>query len=346
MSKLNVVVIGYGFAGRQFHPHLISKTRHLHLYGVVSSRKLAIDIKVFSSLSEALDDPNVHVFIIASPTPTHVEYAIQILNKQKHLVIEKPICLTCQDFQRICNAKSEKSCVSVFQNRRQDGDYLTVKKLIESGKIGKVRWIEASWQKYGVSLKEWKKLPTREGGGYFYDLGVHVMDQILLIFSQAISTVYARIHYDFEGHPGIDSSAMIIVTFEDGCTAVVDVSSGVTIPKPRFSIVGSKGTYNKYGMDPQEAAMINGDIDQAIEPKEQYGVFKSIDGKEEIIATEKGDWKLYYTNFENMILNHETPMVSLESVYRVTRVLEAALRSSEQNQVINVDIPALKDIKL
>lgn len=345
MSKLNVVIVGYGMSGRQFHSYLISKTKYLYLYGIVTTKQDVQNVKIFTNFEEALKDENVNVIIVATPTKTHKEIIIKSLQSDKNVLTDKPICLNQKDFIEITNAiKKSKGKLSVFQNRRQDGDYLTVKHLMTDGTLGKVRWIEASWQKYGIPSKKWKQEPTKEGGGYFYDLGVHVLDQILLLFPQGIKSVYSRIHFDFEGFEGMDSHSMITIVFEDGCTAVVDLSTSATIQKPRFYVIGSKGTFIKYGIDPQEAAMIQGKIESAYEDEKWYGTLKKSDLSEEKIPTVKGDWLLFYQNFENYLLGNEENEIELGSIYRTIVVLESAILSSEKNQVIELNLPCIQEL--
>lgn len=344
-KKLNVVIVGYGMSGKQFHSYLVPKTKHLNLYGVVSSKNIK-NVKIFKNLEDSLKDENVHVIIVATPTNSHKEIIIKSLQHDKDVLSDKPICLTQKDFLEIIDTlKKSKGKLSVFQNRRQDGDYLTVKKLMEENILGKVRWIEVSWQKYGVPTKKWKQQPTKEGGGYFYDLGVHLLDQVLLLFPQGIKSVFSRIHYDFEGFEGMDSHSIIVIEFVDGVTAILDLSTSVTIQKPRFYIVGSKGSFIKYGIDPQEAAMIKEDIESAQEEEKWYGTFKKTDMTEEKIPTVRGNWLLFYENFENFLVGKEENQIKLGTIYRTIVVLENAILSSEKKQVIELNLPSAEEVE-
>ena len=130
------------------------------------------------------------------------------------------------------------------------------------------------------------------GGGRFFDLGAHLIDQMLLLFPQPIAHVYCRMHRDYPD-ADIDSEALIVVSFADGCTGVCDLSGRAAIGKPRFTVHGEKATLVKYGLDPQEAAMIAGNIDAATEDPANYATLKG-KGDETRLPTHPGRWRSYY----------------------------------------------------
>lgn len=331
------VVIGYGYAGRSFHSYLINLTPGLTLHGIASSDPAKREqigrergCKAYASFEEVIADPAVDLVVLATPNDLHAELAIRAMEAGKHVVTDKPMCVTLAEAdQMLETAKRTGRMLSIFQNRRWDGDFLTVRRLIEEGKLGHVRWVEMAWQRWGVP-RGWRG-EAAKGGGRLYDLGAHLLDQLLVLFPQPVTGVYCRLHYDFPGSD-VESHALITLHFADGATGVCDLSSMAAISKPRFQIFGDQGTFIKYGLDPQEDAMRAGQIDAAIEAEAAYG--KLHDGvTETIIPTLPGHWRGYYENIRDVLTNNAELAVKPQEVRRVMAVLDAAFCSAQSGQV-------------
>ncbi len=342
MSKPRAVVIGYGFAGKCFHSYLISITPGLELYGVASRDPLTREriraergCRTYPSFEAVLDDPAVDLVVLATPNSTHCDMAIQALRAGKHVVADKVMCLTLAECDRmIAAARETGKLLTVFQNRRWDGDFLTLKSCIANGGLGDVRWIEMAWQGFGA-WGGWRG-ETAMGGGKLYDLGAHLIDQLLLLFPQPIARVYCRMHHDIPV-TDTESQALVTIEFADGATGICDTSSLAAISKPRFYACGSCGTFLKYGVDPQEAAMIAERIDDATEDPATYA--RVHDGKtERIVPTRPGRWRTYYENIADVLTNGAAPQVQLGEVRRAIAVLDAAFQSARSGQTIRVDV--------
>jgi scyllo-inositol 2-dehydrogenase (NADP+) len=172
------------------------------------------------------------------------------------------------------------------------------------------------------------------GGGRFFDLGAHLIDQLLLLFEKPVERVYAVIRRDYEGLD-IDSEALIVVSFAGGGTGVCDLSGTSAISKPRWRIQGTRGTFVKYGLDPQEKAMIAGDIDAVVEPEEFYGHLH--DNQTEIVVpTLPGRWRSYYESVAATLQHGAPPSVPLEHSKNAMAVIDAALRSATSGQAITL----------
>ncbi len=226
---------------------------------------------------------------------------------------------------------------------------MTVQKLMRSSSsgaatpLGTVRWIEMAYQK-GKSTRSWKAESVYKGGGRFFDLGAHMIDQCCVLFaSQTITGVYARMHFDFPDFKGVDSHATVMIEFGDGSTAVADAGSMTAIEKPRFYVVGSDATFQKYGFDPQEAAMMAGQIDTASEDAKWYGTLQCVDRSKPAtaIATENGRWRNFYENVGAVLqgTSGAQPLVSLASVRRAIAVIDAALESVKLKKSISLQLP-------
>ncbi len=191
-----------------------------------------------------------------------------------------------------------------------------------------------AWQNFGPPAG-WRARADM-GGGRFYDLGAHLVDQLLLLFPQPVRSVYCRMARDFEG-TDVESHAMIVVGFDGGATGVCDLSSMAAIRKPRFNVFGTRATFVKYGLDPQEEAIRAGAIDSAVESEADYG--RLHDGRKETrVPTRSGRWRTFYENIANVLTRGEEPAVSLADARRVVGVLDAAHQAARSNRVIELDL--------
>ncbi|MBI3831440.1 MAG: Gfo/Idh/MocA family oxidoreductase [Planctomycetes bacterium] len=349
MKTPRAVVIGYGFAGRCFHTYLIKLTPGLQLHGVASRSpetrarvQKDLGCKTYASFDAVLDDRDVDLVVLATPHDTHCDLAVRALDAGKHVVTDKVMCLNLSECDRMIGAaKKAGRMLNVFHNRRFDGDYLTVRKLLDDGKLGRVHWLEMAWQGFGPP-GGWRGT-AEAGGGRFFDLGAHLVDQTVQLFPQVIESVYARIHRHFE-KAGVESHATIVIGFAGGCTGIVDAGSMAAVRKPRYYVLGDQAGFIKYGVDPQEAAMIKGDIDAAREDEKNYG--RLGDGKtEEIVPTLQGRWRNYYENIAAVLTQGAEPAVSLASVRRALAVLDAAQKSAQTGTALRLDYPALNSLR-
>ncbi len=342
-----VAVIGYGFAGKAFHSYLVGLEPGLQLQGIASrnseTRKRAEkerSCRSFESFEEVLSDPEIDLVVLATPNHVHAEYSIRALEAGKHVVTDKPMAVTLEECDAMIQA-AEKSgkVLSVFQNRRWDGDFLTLRKLLDEGELGELRWLEMAWVRPNAP-GGWRG-KAEFGGGRLFDLGAHMLDQTLLLFPQKVTSVYCRTHHDYPDRD-VESHAMMIIGFEHGATAVIDTSGMNHTDKPRMQAFGTEGSYIKYGVDPQEQAMKEERIDEAVEPEEKYGrLGKNME--ETVIPTLSGRWRNYYELIAAQITGRELPHqpVRLEEARRVMAVFDAAFRSSKTGQVIKTEIKGL-----
>ncbi|MBV9467920.1 MAG: Gfo/Idh/MocA family oxidoreductase [Abitibacteriaceae bacterium] len=350
MSKPRAVVIGYGFAGKSFHSYLISLVPGMILHGIASRdaatrARIATErgCKAYESFEQVIEDPEVDLVVLATPNNTHAELSIRAMRAGKHVVTDKVMALDLEECDRmIATAQAESKLLSVFQNRRWDGDYLTLRQTMADGALGDVRWLEMAWDRFGAPTG-WRG-EAAMGGGRFYDLGAHLADQLAMLFPQAIQSVYCRMNYDFPD-ADVESEAMFMVGFEDGRTGVCDLSSLSAISKPRFYARGTKATFIKYGLDPQEDAMKAGNIDAAREDPRNYARIND-NREEKIVPTLPGRWRNYYENIADVLTNGADLWVKPEEVRRGIAILDAAMRSSKSGQVVELDVPALKESRI
>jgi len=342
----NAVVIGYGYAGRRFHSYLIGLTPGLRLHGV-ASRDPAVrqqivaerKCRAYESFEQVIADAEVDLVVLATPHDTHARLAVAAMNAGKHVVTDKVMCLRMAEADEMIETSRRKGVVlSVFHNRRLDGDFLTLKQVLAEGTLGEVRWIEMAWQRWGPP-RNWRA-KRASGGGRLYDLGAHMIDQLLQLFPEPVESVYCRMHHDFDPASGVDveSQATVTIGFAGGRTGIADASSFAALHKPRFYALGSAATFMKHGVDPQEAALASESIDSAREDEYEYALVH--DGKSaRVVPTLPGRWRSYYENVAEAITRGEPLLVKPEEVRRVVGVLEAAVRSGETGEVVRFDRP-------
>ena len=338
---VRAAVVGYGFAGRAFHSYLIGLTPGMELRGIASrdpaTRERIVaerNCRAYADLDDVLADPDIDLVVLATPSSAHADQAVRALEAGKHVVSDKVMCLSLAECDRmLAAARVANRMLTVFQNRRWDGDFLTVQGLMaagEDGLLGTVRWVEMAWQGMGA-WGGWRGQAAM-GGGRFFDLGAHLIDQMLVLFPQPVAHVYCRMHRDYPASD-IDSEALIVVSFADGCTGVCDLSGQTAISKPRFAVHGSKATLVKYGLDPQEAAMIAGNIDAATEDPAHYATVKG-KGEEIRLPTLPGRWRSYYEDIARALATGTPPAVTPAQMRAVMAVLDAALESARTGRTV------------
>ncbi len=345
MNMINVAVIGYGFAGKHFHTYLVGLTPGLKLYGIAARdaevrerAKQERGCRTYESFEEAIADPAVDLVVLATPHHLHGPQAIAAMEAGKHVVTDKVMCLSVAE----CDAMMEVSrrtgkLLTVFHNRRWDGDFLTLKKTIADGVLGppdSVKWIEMAWQKFTAPAPQKWRGQRSSGGGRIFDLGAHLLDQLLVIFPQPVKSVHCSMHTDWP-ESDVESHAMITVELEGAATAICDVGCMTRSPKARFYAVGPAGTFVKNNIDPQEAAMIAGDIDAAREEEAHYAHITHANG-ERVMPTIPGRWRSFYENVADVLLHGAEPAVKLPEMRRLLSVIEAAFESARTGQVVRL----------
>jgi len=348
-DKVNVAVVGYGLAGNYFHSYPISITDGLNLYGVMARRaevrkqaEADWDVKTFATFDEMLADDAVDLVVIATPHDTHADLSVAAMNAGKHCVVDKIMCLnTAEADAMIAASKRNGVLLSVFQNRRWDGDFLTVKKVLAEGLIGEPFIIDSSvlrgmGRRPATGPRSWRA-HTKHGGGHLRDWGAHVLDQAVMLMNCPAEYVFCTMQHRWTEYD-VDDWVRALLHFSNGVDYWIEVGGLTTIPRPRWYIRGSKGTLVKTGLDPQEGPMRERNIDAAREdPADRARV--RIDGEDEdrIIETVPGRWRCYYENIADVLLNGAELAVKPEDVRKMIVLTEACSRSAETGQVVPVN---------
>jgi scyllo-inositol 2-dehydrogenase (NADP+) len=290
-------IVGYGMAGAVFHAPLVRSADGLELAAVSTSspEKAPRDVAVLSH--EALiEQPGIDLVVIASPNRFHFPLAAAALRAGKHVVVDKPFTVTTGEADElIALAARQQRLLTVFHNRRWDGDFLTVEALLQSGRLGRVMLFEAHWDRFRPAIKPgWRERPS-EGAGLLFDLGPHLVDQALRLFGRPDSATIDKA-VQREG-AGVDDYFQIGLRYGER-RVILSASTLVAKPRPRFALYGSGGAFVKYGLDPQEDELRAGrtPLDQGFgaEPEEMHGLLTASDGKEERIPTLPGRYLAFY----------------------------------------------------
>lgn len=347
-ATIHAGVIGYGLGGRVFHaPFLdaidgIKLTTILQRSGDEAARAYPA-VRVVRSLEEFLAQPALDLVAISTPPPTHFDLARRCLEVGKHVAIDKPFVATsAQARQLIELARSKKLVLSAFQNRRWDGDFLTLQKILASGELGRIVSLESRFERYRPELRgaSWKE-QDEVGNGLLYDIGSHLVDQAMALFGTP-ETVTAKLRYDREGTTVNDGFAVFLQYPRLHVSLYATLIAAA--PGPRFAVHGTKGSYIKYGLDPQEDALKGGatlsDPHWGEEPESAWGKLTTVQNghaTERSVPTLPGDYRPYYENVRDAILGRASLVLPAEEGWRIIRLLELWLESDQKGCAISCD---------
>ena len=338
---IDVGLIGFGFAGRTFHAPVISAVEGLRLAAILQrhgpdAEQAYPAARVARSLDELLAMDSIRLIVIATPNTTHFELAKQCLLAGRDVVLDKPFATTYAEAAELVELANDKHrLLSVYQNRRWDGDFLTVRSLFDEGRLGRVVLFESHFDRFRPQLKAnaWRERPE-PGSGVLFDLGPHLIDQALLLFGtpEALS---ADVRIEREG--ALVDDAFDVVLHYPKLRALLRAGVLVSTPTPRFVIHGTRGGYLKYGLDPQEEALKRGETPRGefwgYEAPERWGTLLLAQGDSFVrdqLPTAPGDYCQYYANVRDALLGKAALAVTAEQALRVMRALELAQTSSRQ----------------
>ncbi|KAI9728099.1 MAG: hypothetical protein M1834_007815 [Cirrosporium novae-zelandiae] len=285
----NIAIIGYGLSAKIFHIPFIPTVQGLNLYAIVNQFPQPDDnietrcpgVKVYSTTEEMLKDPAVDVVVLSTPPTTHLALATAAIKAGKHVVCEKPLTpMSAEGDQLIATAKEYGKLLTVFHNRRWDTDFLTLQKLINEDTLGRIVEFETHFDRYDLEVIKsaggWRgqKLP---GAGVIYDLGVHLMDQVNVLFGMPEKVTGFEQTQREEDQSGIEDACTVLLHYKSGL--LVTVKAAVISPEKKqlkFWVRGQKGSYRKYHLDSQEEMLQDGkhpgSKNFGVEKPERYGI--------------------------------------------------------------------------
>lgn len=340
MSHINVGLIGFGLAGSVFHAPLISSEPRMKLSAIATSRSLPPEFAAARTVKdpyELLVSDDVDLVVIATPNEVHAPLAAAALNAGKHVVVDKPFTIELSDAESLAALAAKQSRVlSVFQNRRWDGNFLTVQKLLAENVIGNVNFCEIHFDRFRpIAKKGWREAADA-GSGVLYDLGPHVIDQALCLFGMP-DAVIADVTAQRE-HVVADDYFHIQLLYGQKLRVILHASCLARHDGPRILVHGDTGSIVQTGLDGQEAALIAG-----LRPgQEGWGVTREIavltesDKGPKNVDVERGAYEAYYRSVASAVLDGKEPEVTPRQAVNLMTILNAAIRSSREGRKIEI----------
>ena len=342
MKAIPSALLSYGMSGRIFHAPFLEIHPGFELVGSYERSQKNIQKAYpgtysYDSLEEVIQDEDIELIIVNTPIPTHFDYASKALRAGKHVVVEKAFTnSTAEAIELQQIAQEVGKHIFVYQNRRWDSDFLTVKKVYDSGQLGDIVEAEFHFDRYNgaKSPKMHKELPG-PGAGIIFDLGPHIIDQALYLFGKP-THVFADLR---KTRPGTEVEDLFeILLYYPEMRVRLKAGYYFKVPVPAFQLHGKLGSFIKTRSDRQEA-----DLDAGRKPEgdswgqespNDFGVIQVDGGNPERVPSEKGNFMAFYENVFQTLRGNETPAVGVQEGINSMRVIDAAIESSREKKVI------------
>ncbi|MGO8719282.1 MAG: oxidoreductase [Acidobacteriaceae bacterium] len=334
-------LVGFGHGGSIFHAPFLHAIDGWELAAILqrhgdTAARAYPGVAIARSMDELLAQPELDLVVISTPPSTHFELARQALEAGKHVVLDKPFVATSDEGRQLIElARARKRVLSVYQNCRWDGDFMTLRQVLDSKELGRVVTVESRNDRYWPAprRKPWQE-KTLAGNGILHDLGSHLVDQALVLFGTP-EAIFADVRQDRDAVAVND--AFTIYLFYPRLRVVLHSTLLARTAGPRFVAHGTLGSYVKYGVDPQEQELKDGATlggpHWGEEPEANWGKLTTMrDGEavERRVPTLPGDYRKYYENVRNTIWGVAPLAVTAEQGWRSIRLLEMALESSQR----------------
>jgi predicted dehydrogenase len=349
-DTIGVAIVGYGLAGSVFHGPLIAANPDLELVSVVTANPERAaqakaqhpGVRIHRTIEELWRDAEAHdLVVVATPNRAHVTVALAALDAGLHVVVDKPFAPSSTGGRRIASAAAERNLVlTVFQNRRLDGDFLTLRRLIAEGALGHPFRFESRYERWRPELRgdAWRERgDPQEAGGVLFDLGSHLADQAIHLFGPP-SQVYAEVG---RRRPGaeVDDDVFVALTHPGDIRSHLWASLVSGSLGPRFRVLGLAGAFEKHGIDGQEDQLVAGigpgHPDYGREPKERWGVLVAGD-EVTPIETERGAYPRFYEGVVEAIRVGAPPPVTPAEAITTIEALEAARASARSGEIVKL----------
>ncbi|MBV8041581.1 oxidoreductase [Pluralibacter sp.] len=341
-DTIRVGLIGYGYASKTFHAPLISGTPGMTLAAVFSSDETKVKadwptVKVVSDPRNLFNDPDIDLIVIPTPNDTHYPLAKAALEAGKHVVVDKPFTVTLSQARELDSlAHSVGRLLSVFHNRRWDSDFLTIKALIAEGALGEITWFESHFDRYRPQVRNRWREQGGPGSGIWYDLGPHLLDQAISLFGLPVSLTVDLAQL----RPGAQSTDYFhAVLAYPQRRVVLHATLLAAAETARYIVHGSRASYVKYGLDPQEDRLKSGERP----PLEDWGydmrdgVVTRVEGEdrvEETWLTVPGNYPAYYAGIRDALNgNAENPVPASQAI-QIMELIELGIESAKRRATL------------
>ncbi|WP_432714452.1 Gfo/Idh/MocA family oxidoreductase [Pedobacter sp.] len=329
-------ILAYGMSGKVFHAPFLEAHPGFELAAVTERhhQNAALDypqIKSYPSVEDLLNDESLALVVINTPNYTHFDYAKRALEKGKHIIVEKPFAATAAEAQILFNLAREKGKqVFVYQNRRWDSDFKSVRKILEQGVLGRLSEVHIRYDRYrpAISPKTFKEEPMA-ASGMQYDLGPHLLDQAISLFGQPLShhKILSKVRKDTQ----VDDYFSIYLAYPNNVNVFVHSNILVADIQPAFVLHGEKGSFIKGRTDVQEAQLLKGmkalDPGYGLEEENSGGILTQVDEEghktRTIIPSEEGRYMDLFEAIYRSLVHGDAFPVKEEQVLWQLQILEA-----------------------
>jgi scyllo-inositol 2-dehydrogenase (NADP+) len=346
-SMVRVGLIGFGMAGQAFHAPVINGVPGMELACILERRgnnakEKYPDVRVARTLDELLADKEIQLCVIATPNDSHYEYARACLLAGRDVVVDKPFAPTLLESEELVRLAAERGrLITVYQDRRWDGDFHTIKKLVQSERLGKIVEYECRYDRFRLEPKTnaWRERASQPAAGVLFDLGPHVVDQALVLFGEPKSITASA--FCQRETSQVDDAFDVCMEY-DGLRTMGRARIIAFAPGPHFLIHGTKGSFVKYGMDPQEARLRGENYpkgkdwgaDWGLESEELWGTLSLVGEPSVKVKTERGDYRGFYANVRDAIEKKAALDVTPEQALRTMRAVILAHKSSREQRTV------------
>lgn len=341
-DSIRVGLIGYGYASKTFHAPLIAGTPGMALVAVSSSdaTKVHADwptVPVVSEPKHLFNDPNIDLIVIPTPNDTHFPLAKAALEAGKHVVVDKPFTVTLSQARELdALAKSLGRLLSVFHNRRWDSDFLTVKALLSEGTLGEITFFESHFDRFRPQVRNRWREQAGPGSGIWYDLAPHLLDQAVNLFGLPVSMTVDLAQL----RPGAQTTDYFHAVLSYPQRRIVLHGTMVAAAESaRYVIHGTRGSYVKFGLDPQEDRLKNGER----LPQEDWGydmrdgVVTKVEGEtlvEETLLTSPGNYPAYYAAVRDALNGTGENPVPASQAIQIMELIELGIESAKHRATL------------
>ena len=344
---VRVGLIGFGLAGQAFHAPVIRGVPGMELACILERRGTRAqekypDVRVARTLEQLLSDKEIQLCVIATPNDSHYELARACLLAGRDVVVDKPFAPTLRESEELVRLAAERGrLITVYQDRRWDGDFGTVKKIVGSGRLGTVVEYECRYDRFRLEPKAnaWRERADQPGSGVLFDLGPHVIDQALVLFGEPRSITASA--FCQRETSRVDDSFDVCLEYPT-LRAMARARIIAFAPGPHFLIHGTKGTFVKYRMDPQEERLrgekfpdgTDWGADWGVEAERWWGTLSLVGEASVKVKTERGDYRGFYANVRDAIEKKSPLEVTPEQALRTMRAVMLAHKSSRERRTV------------
>lgn len=343
MEKINVALLSFGMSGKVFHAPFLDVHPGFNLVGSWERSQKNIQntypyCKSFDQLEDILNDTSISLVVVNTPIYSHFDYAKKCLEAGKHVIVEKAFTNNAEEAILLAEiAKKNNLQLFVFQNRRWDSDFLTVKKVIESQKLGEIVEAEFHFDRYNPALSpKVHKEEINPGSGIVRDLGPHIIDQALSLFGfpQAIFADLRKMRKNTQ----VEDYFEILLFYP---SLRVRLKGGYFYKElvPSYQVFGTEGSFLKARADKQEPELIAGvplnSPSWGLEPSEAFGLLHTNEEKT-IIPSEKGDYMHFFENVYSTLIGKSQGIVDAQAGINSMKIIDAAFVSHQKGQVISL----------